>query len=100
MKKSMLFKKMLLGVLSGVMVLSLSTSISGKSKNVTLEWQQWWAVECPKGYVQKIVDTYYKKTGVKINLLSAPFADTKTQIVSGASTGTVADIVSVDSSWV
>lgn len=100
MKKSMMFKKLLLGVLAGVMVLSLSASISGKSKNVRLEWQQWWAVECPKGYVQKIVDTYYKKTGVKITLLSAPFADTKTQIVSGASTGTVADIVSVDSSWV
>ncbi|MFR5586121.1 MAG: hypothetical protein ACLTLQ_21830 [[Clostridium] scindens] len=55
----------------------------------------WWAVECPEGYVQDIVDKYEKETGVKIELLSAPFADTKTQITSGASTGTVADIVSV-----
>lgn len=50
--------------------------------------------------MQDIVDKYEKETGVKIELLSAPFADTKTQITSGASTGTVADIVSVDSSWV
>lgn len=121
MKKGSFLKKALSGVLAGTMVLSLAACSSGSGasssasagsstgassadsesgKNVTLEWQQWWAVECPKGYVQKIVDTYYEKTGVKINLLSAPFADTKTQIQSGASTGTVADIVSVDSSWV
>ncbi|MDO5541095.1 MAG: sugar ABC transporter substrate-binding protein [Eubacteriales bacterium] len=67
---------------------------------ITLEWQQWWAVECPEGYVQAICDRYYEETGVKVELLSAPFADTKTAIVSGASTGTVADIVSVDGSWV
>lgn len=100
MKNCALLKKLLLGVLAGTMVLSLNISSFAKTKNVTLEWQQWWAVECPKGYVQNIADTYYKKTGVKINLLSAPFSDTKTQIVSGATTGTVADIVSVDSSWV
>lgn len=47
-----------------------------------------------------MVDKYYEETGVKVELLSAPFADTKTQIVSGVSTGTVADIVSVDGSWV
>lgn len=66
---------------------------------ITLEFQQWWAVECPEGYVQNICDEFYAATGIKVELLSAPFADTKTQIVSGASTGTVADIVSVDGSW-
>lgn len=67
---------------------------------VVLEWQQWWAVEAPEGYVQNIADSFYEETGIKVELLNAPFADTKTQIVSGASTGTVADIVSVDGSWV
>lgn len=119
MNKGKLWRRTLSGVLAGTMMLSCAACSSGSgsssaaksasssgsaaggnSKNVTLEWQQWWAVECPKGYVQKIVDTYYQKTGVKIKLLSAPFADTKTAIESGASTGTVADIVSVDSSWV
>ena len=73
---------------------------TGSGEEVTLEWQQWWAVEAPEGYVQNMVDKYYEETGVKVELLSAPFADTKTQIVSGVSTGTVADIVSVDGSWV
>ena len=73
---------------------------AAEDKGITLEWQQWWAVEAPEGYVQNICDKYYEETGVKVELLSAPFADTKTAIVSGATTGTVADIVSVDGSWV
>ena len=109
MKKVTLLKKGLSAVLAGTMVLGLAACARGSGgdskdeggdKSVTLKWQQWWAVECPEGYVQDIVDKYEKETGVKIELLSAPFADTKTQITSGASTGTVADIVSVDSSWV
>ncbi len=71
-----------------------------KDTGITLEFQQWWAVECPEGYVQNICDNFYKETGIKVELLSAPFADTKTQIVSGSTTGTVADLVSVDGSWV
>lgn len=108
MNRKTMWKKGLSVVAASAMVLGLTacggqkeadTGSSGK-KNVTLKWQQWWAVECPDGYVQDMVDNYEKETGVKIELLSAPFADTKTQITSGATTGTVADIVSVDSSWV
>ncbi|TCS77184.1 carbohydrate ABC transporter substrate-binding protein (CUT1 family) [Muricomes intestini] len=109
MKRETFVKKSLSVVLTGAMVLGLvacgggsggETKDDSGSKSVALKWQQWWAVECPEGYVQNIVDKYEEKTGVKIELLSAPFADTKTQITSGASTGTVADIVGVDSSWV
>lgn len=92
--------------ISFVSALALSTVLGGigvyaaEDTGITLEWQQWWAVEAPEGYVQNICDQYYEETGVKVELLSAPFADTKTAIVSGATTGTVADIVSVDGSWV
>lgn len=75
------------------------SSESGKKDEVTIEFQQWWAVELPAGYLQKICDDFYAETGIKVKLLSAPFADTKTQIMSGISTGTVADIISVDGSW-
>lgn len=88
---------------SAMALVSLLGGISvnaAEDTGITLEWQQWWAVECPEGYVQAICDRYYEETGVKVELLSAPFADTKTAIVSGATTGTVADIVSVDGSWV
>ncbi len=72
----------------------------GKDTGVTIKFQQWWGVECPEGYVQNICDQFYKDTGITVELLNAPFADTKTAIESGAATGTVADLVSVDSSWV
>ncbi len=127
MKKSTWFKKGILLAVVGAMLLSMvacggsassgaaspttsgsiaasapagASSKAASSDGVTLEFQQWWAVEAPEGYVQAICDKFYEETGITVNLLSAPFADTKTQIVSGASTGTVADIVSVDSSWV
>ncbi|HOO28721.1 MAG TPA: sugar ABC transporter substrate-binding protein [Lachnospiraceae bacterium] len=122
MKK--LAKKLFAAVLAGTMVASLvgcgsSTSDSETSSasdaadtaetdtaeeaadtGVTLKFQQWWAVECPEGYVQNICDQFKKDTGITVELISAPFADTKTAIESGAATGTVADLVSVDSSWV
>lgn len=31
---------------------------AGNGEEVTLEWQQWWAVEAPEGYVQNMVDKY------------------------------------------
>lgn len=82
------------------LLFSSFASAEVKDTGIVLEWQQWWAVEAPEGYVQNIVDKYFEETGVKVELLNAPFSDTKTAIVSGASTGTVADIVSVDGSWV
>lgn len=109
MKNTALWRRCLSVAFAGTMVLGLAACGSssgdgakgdGDGKSVTLKWQQWWAVECPEGYVEDLVAKYEEETGVKIELLSAPFADTKTQITSGASTGTVADIVSVDSSWV
>ncbi|MFQ8897930.1 MAG: hypothetical protein ACLR71_06655 [[Clostridium] scindens] len=70
MKKVTLLKKGLSAVLAGTMVLGLAACGSGSGgdskdeggdKSVTLKWQQWWAVECPEGYVQDIVDKYEKR---------------------------------------
>jgi multiple sugar transport system substrate-binding protein len=100
--KTSRFQKIVALVLTTVMLLSVASFASAQAQDtgIVLEWQQWWAVEAPEGYVQNIVDQYYAQTGVKVELLNAPFSDTKTAIVSGATTGTVADIVSVDGSWV
>lgn len=80
-------------------VFAAGSSESGSKDEVTIEFQQWWAVELPEGYLQKICDDFYAETGIRVKLLNAPFADTKTAIMSGVSTGTVADIISVDGSW-
>ncbi|MEG2146902.1 MAG: ABC transporter substrate-binding protein, partial [Lachnospiraceae bacterium] len=100
-----LTKKMLSVAVAGAMVLSLTAcgSDSKESKksddSVTLKFQQWWGAELPKGYLDKIVAQYEDETGVKVELLTAPWADTKTAITAGATNGTIADIVSVDGAW-
>jgi multiple sugar transport system substrate-binding protein len=67
---------------------------------VTLQFQQWWEEELPTGDLAKICDNFTQETGIKIKLLSNPYADTETQIAAGAATGTMADVVGLDGSWV
>ena len=69
------------------------------STGVTLKFQQWWGVELPEGYLQNICDEFEAATGIKVELISAPWSDTKTAITAGAVNGTVADIISVDGAW-
>ncbi len=91
-------RKCLVVLLVGFMVLGL-TGLSFAS-DVTLEFQQWWGVELPEGVLSGICDDFTAQTGIKIKLLSNPYADTKTQIAAGAATGTMADVVGLDGSWV
>ncbi len=67
---------------------------------VTLEFQQWWEPELPDGVLAEICQNFTDETGINIELLSNPYADTKTQIAAGASTGTMADVVGLDGAWV
>lgn len=69
-------------------------------EGVTLEFQQWWEPELPDGVLAEICQNFTDETGIKIELLSNPYADTKTQIAAGASTGTMADVVGLDGAWV
>ncbi len=117
MKFKTVAKKILSAAVVGTMVLSLAAcggSGGGESSDdskdeggsegggdgVTLEFQQWWGVELPDGALADICQKFTDDTGIKIDLLSNPYADTKTQIASGAASGTMADVVGLDGSWV
>lgn len=101
-------KKVLLNMfLLSVFALSLfaggqseDKATSDGSEVITLEFQQWWGVELPDGILQEIVDGFTSETGIKIELLSNPYADTKIQIAAGAAAGTMADVVGLDGAWV
>lgn len=80
--------------------MALGMGSMANAEDVTLEFQQWWGVELPEGSLDKICQGFTDQTGIKIELLSNPYADTKTQIASGAATGTMADVVGLDGSWV
>lgn len=114
MKMKSVTKKLVSVGLVGAMALSMTACGSGASKEeskeaksgteskegVTLEFQQWWGVKLPDGALQEVCDKFTEDTGIKIELLSNPYADTKTQIATGAAAGTMADVVGLDGSWV
>ena len=68
--------------------------------DVVLEFQQWWGVELPDGFLADLVQEFTDETGIRIELLSNPYADTRTQVMAGAATGTMADVVGLDGAWV
>ncbi|MEU7861447.1 sugar ABC transporter substrate-binding protein [Nonomuraea sp. NPDC049141] len=77
---------------------SAGTSADG---TVTLEFAQWWAPELPAGSFDKLMTEFTAQNPkIKVKLLSAPYASTKQQLVSGAASRTLPDVVGLDGAWV
>lgn len=71
------------------------------SEDVTLEFVQWWEPELPEGSLRQIMDQFEAENpGIKVKLLSGPYASTKEQVVAGAAAGTMSDVVGLDGAWV
>ena len=67
----------------------------------TLEFSQWWEPELPQGALRGLMDQFEAANpGIKVKLLSGPFASTKEQTIAGAAAGTMADVVGLDGAWV
>ncbi|WP_175956585.1 sugar ABC transporter substrate-binding protein [Schaalia sp. Marseille-Q2122] len=68
---------------------------------VTLEFAQWWEPELPDGSFRALMDEFEAANpGIKVELLSGPYASTKEQLVAGAAAGTMPDVVGLDGAWV
>ncbi|MBT2233770.1 sugar ABC transporter substrate-binding protein [Nonomuraea sp. NEAU-A123] len=77
---------------------SAGTSADG---TVTLEFAQWWAPELPAGSFDKLMSEFTAQNPkIKVKLLSGPYASTKQQLVSGAASRTLPDVVGLDGAWV
>ena len=75
------------------------TSASGGE--VTLELAQWWEPELPANALRGLMDEFEAANpGVKVKLLSGPYASTKEQVFAGAAAGTMSDVVGLDGAWV
>lgn len=70
------------------------------SEGVEIEFLQWFDNEMEEGYLQSICDAFYAETGIKVKLLSNPYADTKTQLQASAVAGTLPDVVALDGGWI
>jgi len=80
---------------------SSDSSDSASGGDVTLEFAQWWGAELPAGELDKIVtDFTTQNPNIKIKLLSAPYASTKQQLITGAASKTLPDVVGLDGAWV
>ena len=87
-----------------VVVASFVASFLAPAKataQTTIEFIQWWAPELPEGSFRAIMDDFEAQNpGIKVKLISGPYATTRDQIVTGAATGTLSDVVGLDGAWV
>jgi multiple sugar transport system substrate-binding protein len=77
------------------------TAAAATGEEVTLEFAQWWEPELPEGALRGMMDQFEAENpGIKVTLLSGPYSSTKEQVVAGAATGTMSDVVGLDGAWV
>jgi multiple sugar transport system substrate-binding protein len=73
----------------------------GGGGDVALEFTQWWEPELPEGSFRTLMDRFEEENpGITVELLSGPYSSTKEQVVAGAATGTISDVVGLDGAWV
>src|ERR687890_2222833 len=100
--------KRLLGAVTGALLVAFvgacgsgGSDNASSGGNVTLEFAQWWAPELPAGDFDKIINDFTTQNPtIKVKLLSAPYASTKQQLVTGAASKTLPDVVGLDGAWV
>ena len=93
------FKKPILLLQSAAVacVLGMTSAVA----QTNLEFIQWWEPELPAGALRGIMDDFEAKNpGIKVTLVSGPYANTRDQIVVGAASGTLSDVVGLDGAWV
>jgi multiple sugar transport system substrate-binding protein len=66
-----------------------------------IEFIQWWEPEMPAGALRGIMDDFEAANpDIKVTLVSGPYSATHDQIVVGAASGTLSDVVGLDGAWV
>ena len=74
---------------------------SGALAQTEIEFIQWWEPEMPAGALRGIMDDFEKANpDIKVKLVSGPYSTTHDQIVVGAASGTLSDVVGFDGAWV
>lgn len=79
----------------------LALFATGAFAQTNLEFIQWWEPEMPAGALRGIMDDFETANpDIKVTLVSGPYSATHDQIVVGAASGTLSDIVGLDGAWV
>jgi multiple sugar transport system substrate-binding protein len=89
----------LTGLATAAAALAMCTTVA--IADTTIEFVQWWEPELPAGALRGIIDGFEAANpGIKVKLVSGPFSATHDQIVAGAASGTLSDVVGLDGAWV
>ena len=92
-------RKSLNAVISAAAVMALYATTALADTNI--EFIQWWEPEMPAGALRGIMDGFEAANpGIKVTLVSGPYSATHDQIVVGAASGTLSDVVGLDGAWV
>lgn len=76
-------------------------SSGGSGGDGKLEFQQWWEPELPDGFLRGLMDEFEAANeGITVELLSGPYAATKEQLIAGAASRTMPDVMGLDGAWV
>ncbi|MFO1208872.1 MAG: sugar ABC transporter substrate-binding protein [Amaricoccus sp.] len=95
----MSFMRSRAAMLSAAAVWALGAS--GALAQTNIEFIQWWEPEMPAGALRGIMDDFEKANpDIKVTLVSGPYSATHDQIVVGAASGTLSDVVGLDGAWV
>lgn len=90
-----------IGLVLSAVSLAVSGGVFAQSEGVTLEFAQWWEPELPAGEFRALMDEFEAQNpGIAVELISGPYSSTRDQIIAGAATGTMADVVGLDGAWV
>jgi multiple sugar transport system substrate-binding protein len=82
---------------SAVLVLCATAAVA----ETKIEFIQWWEPEMPAGTLRGIMNDFEATNpGIKVTLVSGPYSATHDQIVVGAASGTLSDVVGLDGAWV
>jgi multiple sugar transport system substrate-binding protein len=95
----MKLRKPLTSLASAAVFLALSAAAA--FADTTIEFIQWWEPEMPAGALRGIMDGFeVANPGIKVKLVSGPYSATHDQVVAGAASGTLSDVVGLDGAWV
>lgn len=87
--------------LMALALMGASSTLAQSDEPVTLEFAQWWEPELPAGEFRALMDEFEAQNpGITVELISGPYSSTRDQIVAGAATGTLADVLGLDGAWV
>lgn len=90
-----------LGAATAAGALTACGGSGGSGGDGKLEFQQWWEPELPDGFLRGLMDEFEEANeGITVELLSGPYAATKEQLIAGAASRTMPDVMGLDGAWV